>query len=191
MSGGRQGKMLHNLIKGVIILITILITMNLILDSSSIYYRNHNLLKKRNYFMHLSSTDLYLIRGEEYHLKLFAINKRVSFSTTNFRVAGVGLHGRIFALQPGKAFILVKVDKKVLKCRVHVLDIDKRSITLRPGRSKHLHIRGSNAFVRWKSANPRVADISIFGRVTAKKKGSTIIYAKVKGKTLTCFVRVK
>ncbi len=179
------------LIKGVIILITILITISFILDNSSVYFRTHNLMKPRNYFVRLSTNDLYLIRGEEYHLKLYAINKRVTFSSTNFRVAGVGLHGRIFAYQPGQAFILAKVGKRVMKCRVHVLDINRRSITLRNGRSRHLSIRGSNAFVQWKSANPRVASVSMFGRVKAKKKGKTIIYARVKGKTLTCVVRVK
>jgi hypothetical protein len=115
----------------------------------------------------------------------------VTFSSTNFRVAGVGLHGRIFAYQPGQAFILAKVGKRVIKCRVHVLDINRRNITLKTGRSKHLYIKGSNAFVQWKSANPRVASVSMFGRVKAKKKGKTVIYAKVKGKTLSCVVRVK
>ncbi len=179
------------LIKGIIIFIIILITISFILDNSSVYFRTKSLTKPRNYFFRLSSTDLYLIQGEEYHLKLHAINKRVSFSSTNFRVAGVGLHGRIFAYQPGQAFILAKVGKKVMKCRVHVLDINRRKITLRIGRSKHLYIRGSNAYVQWKSSNPRVASVSIFGRVKAKKKGRTIIYAKVKGKTLTCVVRVR
>lgn len=141
--------------------------------------------------MRLNSYDLYLIRGEEYHLKLIALNKRVTFSSTNFRVAGVGLHGRIFAYQTGKTFILAKVGNKVLKCRVHVIDLNKRSITLRPGRSRHLYVKGSNAFVRWMSANPRVASVSMFGRVKANKKGKTVIYAKVKGKTLSCVVRVK
>lgn len=177
--------------KGIIFFVILLITVSFILDHSSVYFRTHSITKHRNYFMRLNKTDLYLIQGEEYHLKLHAINKRVTFSSTNFRVAGVGLHGRIFAYQPGTAFILAKVGKKVLKCRVHVLNINKRNITLKVGRSKHLYIKGSNALVRWKSANPRVAGVSIFGSVKAKKKGKTVIYAKVKGKTLSCVVRVK
>ncbi len=186
----RQNR-LSLLIKGIIFFIILLITVSFLLENSSIYYRNYKIMKPRNYFFRLSSRDLYLIKGEMYHLKLYTINKRVTFSTTDFRVASVGFHGRIFAHQPGKAFILAKVGKKELKCRVHVLDINKRSITLKPGRSKHLYIKGSNAFVRWKSANPRVANVSLFGRVKAKKKGKTIIYAKVKGRTLTCVVRVQ
>ncbi len=179
------------LLKGIILLIILLITMSFLLENSSTYFRTYNIFKTRKYFLRLSSKDLYLIKGEEYHLKLYAINKRVTFSSTNFRVASVGLHGKIFALQPGHAFILAKVGKKVLKCRVHVLDINKRSITLKAGGSKHLSIKGSNAFVQWKSANPRVASVSMFGKVKAEKKGTTIIYARVKGRTLTCVVRVR
>lgn len=179
------------LVKGLILFIIVLITVNYIYENSSIYFRTYNLMRPRFYFLSLNRYDLYMIKGEVYHLKLRAINKRVTFSSTNFRVAGVGLHGRIFAHQPGKAYILAKVGNKVLKCRVHVLDINKRSITLKAGRTKHLYIKGSNAFVQWKSANPRVASVNIFGRVKAKKKGKTIIYAQVKGKTLTCVVRVR
>lgn len=179
------------LIKGVILFIILLVTINLVLDNSSINFRSHSITKPRNYFMRLSQTDLYLLRGESYHLKLHAMNKRVTFSSTNFRVAGVGLHGRIYAFQTGKALILAKVGKKVLKCRVHVIDINKRRIAIKTGSSRHLTIKGSNALVRWKSANPKVASVNIFGRVKANKKGKTVIYAKVKGKTLSCVVWVK
>ena len=86
---------------------------------------------------------------------------------------------------------MAKVDDRVLKCRVHVLDISKEHLTLKPGKSQRLDIRGSNSFVRWQSSNPEVASVNMFGKVKAKKKGRTIIYAKVKGRTLKCEVRVK
>ncbi len=183
--------LLHNVIKGIIILIAILLIFHLIIENSSIYYKSRNIIWRRNYFMHLNAYDLYLIKGEEFHLKLHAINKRVTFSSTDFRVAPVYLHGRIRALQPGKCFILAKVDNKVLKCRVHVMEINKEKMTLKVGRSKRLRIRGVSSFVKWDSSNPRVASVSIFGTVKAKKKGNAIIYGTVKGKTLKCVVRVK
>jgi uncharacterized protein YjdB len=141
--------------------------------------------------MRLSSTDLYLLQGEVYHLRLYALNKRVTFSTTDFRVAGVSFHGRVIGYQPGKAFILAKVGKKIFKCRVHVLDINKKNISIRRGKSARLHVLGTNSFVKWKSANVRVASVSMFGKVTAKKKGRTIIYGRIRGKTLKCVIRVR
>lgn len=187
----RNTGLFRGFVKGIIIFIAIILIVHLIFENSSIYYKTRNFIWRKNHIMHLSTTDLYLVKGEEYHLKLIALNKRVSFSSTDFRVAAVFLHGRIQALQPGKCFILAKVDKKVLKCRVHVLDINKETMTLKVGASKRLSIRGTNSFVRWDSTNPRVASVSMFGTVKAKKKGNTIIYATVKGKTLKCVVRVK
>ena len=178
-------------IKGFILILSVILIFNFILENSSIYYKTNNLLKPRLYFMRLSTTDLYLVQGEVYHLKLHALNKRVTFTTTNFRVASVNFHGRIYALQPGKAFVLAKVGKRTLKCRVHVIELSRSTITIKQGKSIRLSIRGTNSFVRWKSANSRVAGVTMFGQVTGKKKGSTIIYARVKGKTLKCIVKIQ
>lgn len=182
--------MFRTLIKVIIVIISGILIFDYIMENSSPYYKTNNLLRTRSYFMRLSSTDLYLVKGEVYHLRLYALNKRVSFSSTNFRVAGVSFHGRVVGYQPGKAFILAKVDKKVLKCRVHVICMNKKSITLKAGKSTKLHVMGAYSFIRFESANARVASVNMFGKVTAKKKGRTIIYAKIRGKTLKCIVRV-
>ena len=179
------------LIKGFILILSVVLIFGFIIQNSSIYYKTNNLLKPRLYFMRLSASDLYLVKGEVYHLKLHALNKRVTFTTTNFRVASVNFHGRIYALQPGKAFVLAKVGKRTLKCRVHVIELSRNTITINRGRSTKLSIRGTNSYVRWKSANPRVASVSMFGRVTGKKKGRTVIYATVKGKTMKCIVKIQ
>lgn len=131
-----------------------------------------------------------MIKGEEFHLFVYDINKRVSFSSTNFRVAGVNFNGRVFAYNTGKAFIIAKVGKKELRCRVHVVDISSKSIELKAGETYHLKIKGSNAFVSWKSKDKEIATVSMFGKVTAKSCGSTVITAKIKGKTLKCKVVV-
>ena len=132
-----------------------------------------------------------MIKGEETRLFVFGINKRVSFSSTNFRVAGVNFNGRISAHQTGKAFIIAKVDGKKLKCRVHVVDINNEKLKLRKSDTYHLKISGTTAFVSWKSSNTEVASVSMFGTVKAKKKGTAVITAKVKHRTLKCTVIVK
>jgi uncharacterized protein YjdB len=103
----------------------------------------------------------------------------------------VNFNGRIFAHQTGKAFIIAKVDDRELKCRVHVIDINKEKLKMKVGNISHLSIQGSNSFVKWKSSNPKVASVSLFGTVKAKRKGTTVIYAKIKGKVLKCSVRVR
>lgn len=156
------------------------------------YFKTNNLLRRRTIFsLHLNCTDLYLKQGEEFHLYVVALNKRVSFTSSNFRVAGVNFNGRVFGYQTGTAFILAKVDDRILKCRVHVMDISKKNVSLRTGKTLRLHIYGSNAFVRWRSTNPEVASVNIFGKITAKRKGKATITARVKGKTFECKIKVR
>jgi uncharacterized protein YjdB len=138
----------------------------------------------------LNRNDIYLKKGEEFHLYVVALNKRVSFTSTDFRVAGVNFNGRVYAYQTGDCFILAKVDDRILKCRVQVMDINKSHLTLKSGRSKRLDIRGAGAFVRWKSSNPDIVSVSMFGRVKGKSKGKAIIYGRINGKTFTCEVKV-
>jgi uncharacterized protein YjdB len=141
--------------------------------------------------MHLNENDLYLAKGEEFHLYVFAINKRVSFTSTNFRVAGVNFNGRVFGYQTGKAYIIAKVGNRELKCRVHVIDISKDKIVLQAGETYHLKILGTHSYVNWRSKDKEVATVGSFGKVTAKNKGKTTVYGKVKGKVFKCTVIVE
>jgi uncharacterized protein YjdB len=132
-----------------------------------------------------------MIKGEETHLSVFGINKRVSFYSTNFRVAGVNFNGRVYAYRTGKAFIIAKTGNSELKCRVHVIDINKKNLRLKVGETYRLRINGAFVFVKWKSDNNGIAVINMLGKVKAIKKGKTVIYAKVKGKKLKCSIRVE
>lgn len=187
----KQEQLLRLIIKGIIILISALILFHFIYENSSLYFRTNNIFRRRTLFaLHLNQNDIYLKKGEEFHLYVVALNKRVSFTSTDFRVAGVNFNGRVYAYQTGTCFILAKVDDRILKCRVHVLDINKSHLTIRSGRTKRLDIRGSGAFVRWKSSNPEIATVSMFGKVKGIGKGKAIISGRIKGKTFTCEVKV-
>ncbi len=171
-----------------IIVIAVIIVLQFLYQRSSLFYRKSFTLP---FSLHLNENDLYLKKGEEFHLYVFAINKRVSYSSTNFRVAGVNFNGRVFGYQTGKAFIIAKVDHKELKCRVHVIDINSDKIVLKIGDTYHLKIKGTNSYVRWNSKERGIATVNMFGKVKAKNKGSTIIYGRVKGKVLKCTVIVE
>lgn len=171
----------------IIILAGILI-LSFLYHKSSLYYRKTITMP---FSLHLNKQDIYMIKGEETHLSVFGINKRVSFHSTNFRVAGVNFNGRIFAYRTGEAFIIARVDRKELKCRVHVIDINRKSIELKTGSSYRLKIAGTGAYKRWKSSNSSVASVSMFGRVKAISRGNAVITARVKGRTLKCTVYVR
>lgn len=178
---------IEKLIKIVIFALIIFIALNFLYHNSGLFYRK---TVHTPFSLHLNTNDLYMIKGEEFHLFVYDINKRVSFSSTNFRVAGVNFNGRVYAFRTGKAFIIAKVGSKELRCRVHVIDINKRSLELTVGKTYKLKISGSNSFVKWSSSNKEIASVNIFGKVTVKGEGTTIIYAKVKGKKLQCEIKV-
>lgn len=180
--------LINQFYKGFIIILAIFLILSYLYKNSSLFYRSSLTLP---FSLHLNKQDIYMIQGEETHLYVFGINKRVSFSSTNFRVVGVNFTGRIYAYQTGKAFIIAKVDGKQLKCRVHVIDINRKSISIHKGHSYRLNISGAFTYVDWKSSNKNVAKVSMFGNVKAKSKGTTVITAKVKGRVLKCTVNVK
>lgn len=178
----------YNIYKFALILIAALLILTYLYRNSSLFFFDDLDLP---FSVHLNKETVYLTKGEEFKLRVYRINKRVTYSSTNFRVAGVNFNGRIRAHQSGKAFIIAKVDGRVLKCRVYVIDLNKDKLVLKEGDSYRLKIKGKWVFPEWESSNKRVVTVNMFGKVEAKKKGSAIIYAKVKGKVLKCKVIVK
>ncbi len=72
------------------------------------------------------------------------------------------------------------------------LCLNRKKLTLRPGKSYTLKIRGRKSKkVKWKSANRNIATVNSQGKVTARKAGKTKVTAKVKNKELVCRVTVK
>ena len=182
-------KILSNkLCKGIIILLILIVIIFSLYRNSGLFCRKKIILP---FSLHLNRQELYLVKGEEFRLFVYGINKRVSFYSTNFRVAGVNFNGRVFAYQTGKAFIVAKVDGKKLKCRVKVIDLNRDKISLDVGDSYRLRIKGPAVFAKYKSSNSSVASVNAFGRIKGKQRGKTTITVKVKGKTLKCNVTVR
>lgn len=69
--------------------------------------------------------------------------------------------------------------------------INSSKATLVKGKTKQLKIQGTSKKVVWTSSKKSVATVNSKGKVTAKKAGTAIISAKVKGKTYKCKITVK
>lgn len=174
--------------KIIIIIIIMLVVMVSLYRNSGLFYRKGIILP---FSLHLNKQEVYLTKGEEFKLKVYRINKRVSFHSTNFRVAGVNFNGRVFAYQTGRAFIIAKVGDKQLKCRVKVIDLNKDRLNLRVGDRYRLGIKGPAFFAKYKSSNSSVASVNKLGQVNAKNPGKATITVNVKGKVLKCIVTVR
>ena len=69
--------------------------------------------------------------------------------------------------------------------------INKTKATIYVGKSTTLKIAGTSKKITWSSSNKKVATVSSKGKVTAKKKGTATITAKVNGNSYKCKVTVK
>lgn len=68
--------------------------------------------------------------------------------------------------------------------------INKKSVTLTKGKSVTLKIKGTKKKAKWTSSNKKVASVNKKGKVTAKKKGTAKITAKIGKKKYVCKVKV-
>lgn len=160
----------------------------LVIPRTSIYFRT---FFHRPYFGQLNEVDVVIKKGETFHLYVLGINKRAYYSSTDIKVADVNIFGRVTGYRAGTTFIKVKVDGKVLKCRVRVVELNRDKVNLTIGESYKLKVQGKILGIRWKSSNEKVATVSKKGEVTGKGSGEAIITARVLGKTLSSKVIVK
>lgn len=159
-----------------------------IIPRTSLYYRYK--LFQPVFGNYLNEQQITMISGERKRIYVKNINKRMWYDSTDFKVANVNQFGIVTASKPGLSFILVKMDGKVLKCRVRVIELNLNSITLAEGKTKWLNVRGCVFLERYKSSNTTVVEVSRFGRLKAKKEGTAVITVKAYGRTMECRVTV-
>lgn len=176
--------------KSIVIAISILLIGNFLYQRTSLFFLD---MPDMPFSTHLNQESIVLEKGETFRLSVFSINKRVHYSSKDFKIAYVNLNGKIFAKKPGVTFITVKVGKKTLRCKVRVIAINRKSLTLEVGEKYQFRIKGDGIIssVSWKSSNSSVAYVNNNGYVTAKRKGTTVITAKVYGKKLSCKLKVE
>lgn len=184
-SSGNIGPLIMQLL---VVFIIFAIFYKFVIPRTSIYY-SHVFYEPR-IGVYLTERDVVMVSGESFRLGVRTVNKRLSFSSTDFKVAFVNKLGKVTAYQPGLAFINVKVDGKVLRCRVRVIELNYTSLNLTVGESKRLNVKGVLLWESYKSSNPSVAEVSFRGNVVAKSPGTAVITAKAKGRSIECKVTV-
>lgn len=167
----------------------------------------------------LSKTKVTMTVGQSKKLTVKGISKkqakRIKWKSSSKKVVTVTKTGKIKARKAGKATITAKVGKKKLKCKVTVKKKNKKStkkkesnssskkmwlsktnVTLKVGSGVDLVLHNAKNVVKWSSSNKKVAWVERdttyknHGAVQAVAKGTTVITAKVDGKTFKCHVKV-
>lgn len=128
--------------------------------------------------------------------------EKVTYASSNKKVASVSSKGVITAKGSGKAKITVKSGSKKAVMTVTVPKMAPKkitniagSVTLKRGKSKTLNPKlspsGSQAKITFISSNKSVASVSSKGKITAKKKGKAVITVKAGNVSVKCKVTVK
>ena len=160
----------------------------------------------------LNKTKATLVKGQKLTLKPTispskATNKKLTWSSSNKKVAKVDAKGVVTAIGKGTATITVKTKDggKKATCKITVnnppkvksLTFSKTKVAVKKGKKKALKLTAApknsiyNEFV-WTSSNKRIATVDKSGNVKGIKKGTVTITVKTKdGKVKTsCKVTV-
>ncbi len=127
---------------------------------------------------------------------------KLSYTSSNKKVATVSKKGVITAKGSGKAKITVKSGSKKVVITVTVAKTAptgitgvKDAITMKKGKSTTLKPKlapkGAEAKIKYSSSNKKIATVNAKGKVTAKKKGTAVITITAGGIKKTCTITVK
>ena len=124
------------------------------------------------------------------------VTGKVTFKSSNKKVATINSKGVITGKKAGKAVITVKVGKYTKKLTVKVkkpsFKLVKSSVKLKKGKKTTIRVKAALVSkVTYKTSNKKVATVNSKGVVTAKKKGTAKITVKCNGITRTFKVTVK
>lgn len=152
----------------------------------------------------LSAKTLTLTIGDTYNIKLLNYSSEsVKWSTSSKSKATVkkvsSNSATITAKKKGTVKIKAKAGKKTYTCIVKVVEkkayLSKMSLTMYVGDTYDLELMNNSKSVKWSTSSKSKASIKKLSknkvRITAKKKGTAKIKAKVGSKTYTCVVKVQ
>ena len=178
-----------NVMKVLLVLGIIIALYQILIPRTSLNYRYH--LYYPMFGKQLTSNNEVLISGESFFLRVKTINQRLTFASTDYKVAYVNQLGKVTAYKPGVAYIKVGLSDTTLVCKVRVLKLNHDNITISVGKHAHLNVLGNWLFESFQSENKSIATVSRSGKVLGVTKGTTIIKATAKGRTLCCKVTVE
>lgn len=138
----------------------------------------------------LNANKLLLEVGDTFQLRPQAINKRVSYKSSNFRIVDVMPNGKLYAKAVGTAIITATGKSGKAHCKVTVIKISVDKVTLFVGEHTKLYVKGTKKSVTWESSS-KIVTVDEDGRLTALFAGTATITATISGKKLACNVYVK
>lgn len=117
---------------------------------------------------------------------------KIKFYSDDKRVARINSRGKIYARRVGQATVYGETSNGQRGyADVLVVTMNRKKLKFRMYDTETLRVDEISKGVTWYSKNPLVASVDQSGKVTGRRRGTTTIYAKVRGLRLSCKVRVK
>lgn len=141
----------------------------------------------------INASTMVLCKGNTQELKVLGATKKVSWSSSNKKVATVSSTGTVTAKKSGKTTITAKVNRKKYKCTVEVKNwaLNAQQISLCPDSTYTLKVTGTTQPVTWSASDQSTVLLSDTGTVTGTKAGHATIKAQIgKYAYLLCQVNV-
>lgn len=123
-------------------------------------------------------------------LKVKNTSSTATWYSSNTAVATVSRSGLVTARGAGSATITAIVNGAKLTCKVKVLKMSNKKLTLNTGDTKTLKIYGTTSKITWSSNYKVVAAVSDTGTVTALSPGTAMITGYVDGREVTSDITV-
>lgn len=180
-----------NLKKVILSIILSLVSIHFILPAQAVSAISSDLS-----FIVLSKYDAKINIGDEFYIIAFTSNgKKVTWKSSDSKIASVNKYGKITAKKSGTAVISANQKEAYASCLVSVnkttISISHSNAKIQRGESKKLTATTSNGSkVTWKSRKTSVATVDEHGTVIGKKPGETLITCSADGSQVTCLVTV-
>jgi uncharacterized protein YjdB len=155
------------------------------------------------------ATKLYVVKGKKVSIKgtvsPTTAKQGVTYINKNPKIVSLSKKGVIKAKKTGKAIIYVKSadGRKKIKVTVYVvkktktvksLKVSKKKLTLKVGKTSKIKTAvkpvTTTSRVTYTVKNKKIATVDKYGKVTAKKKGTTRVTVKCGKKTVKVTVKV-
>lgn len=140
-----------------------------------------------------TSASLYVKQTCAINFAVKNSSAKTTFTSSNKKVATVTSGGLVKAVKKGKAVITVANNgvKKTFTVTVKNPKLNKKSVTLKKGKTFKIKVTGLVGKAKFKSSKKKVAKVSKTGKITAKKKGKATITVTANGIKLKLKVNVK
>ncbi|TAH73755.1 MAG: hypothetical protein EWM47_02510 [Anaerolineaceae bacterium] len=129
--------------------------------------------------------------GSKVKLKVEGTKNKVTWSSSNTKVATVDSNGKVTSRGPGNAKITATVNGSSISADIKVLQMEFSELELKKGETFDLKVLGTNSDISWRSTNKTVVTVDENGLVTGEGSGTTKVIAEVDGMQIRCIVTVR